>query len=82
MVLEQNLKWFSELKGTRYASLRYFNAAGYNNEKNMQDRLNPQNLIPKVLEVAVGVKPFINIYGNNYKTIDGTVWGITFMSVT
>ena len=73
LVLEQNLKWFSELKGTRYASLRYFNAAGYNNEKKICGiELNPQNLIPKVLEVAVGVKPFINIYGNNYKTIDGT----------
>ena len=29
LVIEQNLKWFSELKGARYASLRYFNAAGY-----------------------------------------------------
>jgi UDP-glucose 4-epimerase len=45
--IEQNLKWFSNLKGIRYAVLRYFNAAGYDSKKRVNGiERNPQNLNP------------------------------------
>ena len=34
--------------------------------------MNPQNLIPKVMETAMGIRPTLNIYGNDYNTKDGT----------
>ena len=73
LVIEDNLKWVSELKGLRYASLRYFNAAGYDVNKRISGlEINPQNLIPKVMETAIGMRSYINVYGNDYNTADGT----------
>ena len=71
--IEESLKWFSKLKGIKYASLRYFNAAGYDLKKRVKSlEINPQNLIPKVMEVAIGRKKQVAIYGNDYDTKDGT----------
>ena len=71
--IEQSLEWFSKLKGIKYASLRYFNAAGYDLKKRVKSlEINPQNLIPKVMEVAIGKKTKVAVYGNNYNTKDGT----------
>ncbi len=73
LAFEQNLKWFSELKGMNYASLRYFNAAGYDIDKRVSGlERDPQNLIPIVMEAAVGIRPKINVYGDDYETQDGT----------
>ena len=71
--IEESLKWFSKLKAIKYASLRYFNAAGYDLKKRVKSlEVNPQNLIPKVMEVAIGRKKQLAVYGNNYNTKDGT----------
>ena len=71
--IEESLKWFSKLKGIKYASLRYFNAAGYDLKKRVKSlEINPQNLIPKVMEVAIGRKKQVAVYGNDYNTKDGT----------
>ena len=71
--IEESLKWFSKLKDIKYASLRYFNAAGYDLKKRVKSlENNPQNLIPKVMEVAIGRKTQVAVYGNNYNTKDGT----------
>ena len=71
--IEESLKWFSKLKDIKYASLRYFNAAGYDLKKRVKSlENNPQNLIPKVMEVAIGRKTQLAVYGNNYNTKDGT----------
>ncbi len=73
LVIENNLKWFSRLSGIRYAALRYFNAAGYDIKKRISGlEVNPQNLIPKVMETAMGIRSTLNIYGNDYNTKDGT----------
>ena len=73
LIIEQNLKWYSDLKGIRYASLRYFNAAGYDSDfKKIKAELNPQNLIPIVIEVALGLRNQLEVFGNNYSTHDGT----------
>ena len=71
--IEESLKWFSKLKGIQYASLRYFNAAGYDLKKRVKNlEIKPQNLIPKVMEVAIGRKTQVPVYGNDYNTKDGT----------
>ena len=71
--IEESLEWFSKLKGIKYASLRYFNAAGYDLKKRVKSlEVNPQNLIPKVMEVAIGRKTQVAVYGNDYNTKDGT----------
>ena len=71
--IEESLKWFSKLKGIKYASLRYFNAAGHDLKKRVKSlEINPQNLIPRVMEVAIGRKKQVAVYGNNYNTKDGT----------
>jgi len=73
LIIEQNLKWFSKLKGIRYASLRYFNAAGYDSEfKKFQVESDPQNLIPLVMEVALKKRNQLKVFGDDYATPDGT----------
>ncbi len=71
--IEQNLAWLAQLKGLRYAALRYFNAAGYDvNGRIHEMERNPQNLLPIVMEVAAGIREELQIFGNDYKTPDGT----------
>jgi len=73
MVIEQNLSWYSRLKGLRYAALRYFNATGYDVEGRIRGKeRNPSNLSPVVMEVLSGIRPVLEVYGNDYSTSDGT----------
>ncbi len=73
LCIEENLKWYSELKGLAYVSLRYFNAAGYDEDGRMLGlENNPANLIPVVMEVACGIRPNLLVFGNDYDTTDGT----------
>jgi UDP-glucose 4-epimerase len=69
---ERLMEWYDRLKGLRFASLRYFNAAGYD----VQGRIaglesNPANLIPVVMEAACGIRKEVQIFGNDYDTPDG-----------
>ena len=53
LVIEDHLQWISKLKKFIFASLRYFNAAGFDKRGRVLNiEKNPQNLIPKVMEVA------------------------------
>jgi UDP-glucose 4-epimerase len=71
--IERNLQWFDRLKGFRSASLRYFNAAGYDPAGEVKGlEQNPANLIPVVMEVATGKREKLQIFGDDYDTIDGT----------
>jgi len=71
--VEKILQWYSTLKNIRFASLRYFNAAGYDFKGRISGReRNPANLFPLVMEVAAGERDVIQIYGNDFDTIDGT----------
>ena len=74
LAIEQNLKWYSKLKGIRYAALRYFNATGYDvGGKILGKEKNPANLSPIVMEVASGIREKMQIFGNDYDTLsDGT----------
>lgn len=71
--IEQLLDWFYRLKGIHFASLRYFNAAGYDVEGRIRGlEQTPANLIPIVMEVAVGKRSKVEVFGNDYPTLDGT----------
>ncbi len=73
LMVENSLSWFSRLKGMNFASLRYFNAAGFDIKNRIVGIENsPQNLIPIVMEAAIGERKKIDIYGNDYATKDGT----------
>jgi UDP-glucose 4-epimerase len=73
MVIEDTLEWYSRLTGLRYASLRYFNAAGYDLKGRVRGLENqPQNLLPIIMEVAAGIRSELEIYGDDYNTPDGT----------
>ncbi|MDR3312110.1 MAG: UDP-glucose 4-epimerase GalE [Spirochaetaceae bacterium] len=71
--IERFLGWYEKLRGIRFAALRYFNAAGYD----VQGRIaglekNPANLLPLVMEAAVGKRAEVHIFGSDYDTPDGT----------
>ena len=71
--IERLLHWYDELRGMRYAALRYFNAAGYDPSGRVHGlERNPANLLPIIMEVAVGVRSELQIFGDDYDTPDGT----------
>lgn len=73
LAIEENLGWFSELKGLNYAALRYFNATGYDVDGKIKGReKNPANLSPIVMETAVGEREKMKVFGDDYETTDGT----------
>lgn len=71
--VEKALRWYEETHGFTYISLRYFNAAGADPEGELGEVHNPEtHLIPRILAVALGKRPSIEIYGTDYDTPDGT----------
>ena len=71
LAFERALRWYDEAYGLRYASLRYFNAAGAS-EKCGEDHNPESHLIPIALQVAAGTRDLIQVYGDDYPTPDGT----------
>ncbi len=69
--IERMLHWFHEIYGLRYACLRYFNAAGDLPERG-EDHSPETHLIPLVLQVALGQRDKITVFGTDYPTHDGT----------
>jgi UDP-glucose 4-epimerase len=73
LAIEENLRWFARLTGLRYASLRYFNATGYDLRRRVTAReRNAANLCPLVMEAASGLREELKVFGNDYPTADGT----------
>ncbi len=71
LLVEQMLSWLHRIHGLRYASLRYFNVAGAIAGRG--EAHEPEShLIPLVLDVALGRRKSIRIYGSDYATPDGT----------
>jgi UDP-glucose 4-epimerase len=71
--IEGFLRWYEKLKGIRSASLRYFNAAGYDASGRITGlEQNPANLLPVIMEVAMGWRNNLQIFGDDYDTEDGT----------
>nr|HID14947.1 UDP-glucose 4-epimerase GalE [Anaerolineae bacterium] len=72
-ILERVLYWLDRIYGFRYAALRYFNAAGASPSGERGEDHEPEtHLIPRVLQVALGQREKITIYGDDYPTRDGT----------
>ena len=73
LVIESFLEWYGKLRGLKHASLRYFNAAGYDPKGRILGlEQNPANLLPIVMEVASGVRDKMEVFGDDYDTPDGT----------
>ena len=73
LVIEQIMQWYADLMGLRYVALRYFNAAGYDiNGRIRFMEQNPANLLPIVMQLASGRKESMEVFGNDYDTVDGT----------
>ena len=71
LAYEHTLRWYDEAYGLRYASLRYFNAAGATAA--CGESHDPEtHLIPIVLQAAAGTREYVEIYGDDYPTRDGT----------
>jgi len=71
LLVEHILGWFHRVHGFRYASLRYFNVAGA--IEGYGEAHEPEShLIPLILDVALGRRESIKIYGSDYPTPDGT----------
>lgn len=71
LAFERMLRWFDEANGLKFVSLRYFNAAGAT-DKFGEEHDQETHLIPIVLQTALGQRPFVQIYGDDYPTPDGT----------
>ena len=78
LIMEKMMKWQSEATAKTdtpmtYVALRYFNVAGASNDGHIGEaHKNETHLIPIILQVAQGKRDFITIYGDDYKTADGT----------
>ncbi|MCL2114120.1 MAG: UDP-glucose 4-epimerase GalE [Streptococcaceae bacterium] len=73
LIMEKMMKWQSTATDMTYVALRYFNVAGASNDGHIGEaHKNETHLIPIILQVALGKRDFITIYGNDYNTVDGT----------
>ena len=70
-ILERMLYWLDRIHGLRYAALRYFNAAGATKTRG-EDHHPELHLIPIVLQVALGQREAVTMFGDDYATPDGT----------
>ena len=73
LFIERALHWYACCRGFRYAALRYFNAAGADPEGDLGEQHDPEtHLIPLVIQAALGERPYVEIFGTDYPTPDGT----------
>ncbi len=71
LMFEKVLRWYQELHGLEFVAFRYFNAAGASANFGEHHRVET-HLIPLVLQVALGQRSHIDVFGNDYPTPDGT----------
>ena len=68
---ERILETYDQAYGLKFVALRYFNASGATDR--LGEHHDPEShLIPLVLKAALGLRPYISIFGNDYPTPDGT----------
>jgi UDP-arabinose 4-epimerase len=73
LAVERILHWYQGAYGTRYAALRYFNAAGADPDGELGEDHDPEtHLIPLAIGAALGRAPELKIFGTDYATPDGT----------
>lgn len=73
LAMERMIRWFDTAHNIRSVSLRYFNAAGAHESGQIGEDHRPEShLIPLVLQVALGQRDAIAVFGDDYATADGT----------
>jgi UDP-glucose 4-epimerase len=73
LAMEKMMKWSDIANDTKYVALRYFNVAGAHHSGEIGESHNPEtHLIPLILQVPLGKREFISIFGTDYDTPDGT----------
>jgi UDP-arabinose 4-epimerase len=73
LFFEQALEAYDRAYGLRFASLRYFNAAGADESGDIGELHDPEtHLIPLALQAAAGLGPELHVFGTDYPTPDGT----------
>jgi UDP-arabinose 4-epimerase len=73
LMIEQMLRDYDPAYGIKHVSLRYFNAAGADPDGEIGEDHDPEtHIIPLVIQAAFGRRPFVEIYGTDYATPDGT----------
>jgi UDP-glucose 4-epimerase len=72
LLVERMLEWFHRIHGLRYATLRYFNAAGAASADRGEAHNPESHLVPRIMNVALGRQKHVEIFGTDYPTADGT----------
>lgn len=73
LAMEKMMAWCEKAFDLHYVSLRYFNVASARSDGQIGEDHNPEtHLIPVVLEAALGKRPAVTIFGEDYDTADGT----------
>lgn len=73
LMIEQIMRDYERAFGIRHASLRYFNAAGADPDGEIGEDHEPEtHLIPLVIQAALGQRPYVEIFGSDFPTEDGT----------
>lgn len=73
LIMEKIMRWVSAAHGVRYVSLRYFNASGAIEDGSIGEDHHPEtHLIPLILQVPLGKRDHITVFGTDYPTPDGT----------
>ncbi|MCU7556124.1 UDP-glucose 4-epimerase GalE [Macrococcus capreoli] len=73
LIMEKMMKWNANATDLNFVALRYFNVAGAKESGVIGEDHSPEtHLIPIVLEAALGQRPHVTIFGDDYKTPDGT----------
>ncbi|WP_088052783.1 UDP-glucose 4-epimerase GalE [Virgibacillus dakarensis] len=73
LTMEKIMKWTEQAHDIRYVSLRYFNVAGARESGEIGEDHRPEtHLVPIILQAALGQRPHITVFGEDYDTPDGT----------
>ena len=73
LAMERALQWYGNAYGLKWTALRYFNAAGADPEGELGESHDPEaHIIPLTIKAALGEREYVEIYGTDYPTPDGT----------
>lgn len=73
LMVEQMLRWYGTCHGLQWAALRYFNVAGCDPDGELGEEHDPEtHLIPLAIDAALGLRPPLEVFGDDYATPDGT----------
>ena len=72
LMMEKIMKWSDEADGIKWVALRYFNVAGAANDGTIGEDHKPEShLVPIILQAGLGQRDYIEMFGDDYETIDG-----------